>query len=110
MAKEIPKSKANPEPQLKTFTIEMPRLPTDFQGAQYGNRITVSASAQEIFLDIFQGGPEAGGRGEGRVVFVGRIILPLSLAKTVISQLQGLVERIEKDTGRELPGPEEVEA
>ena len=108
MAKETPKSEAKAEPLRKAFKVEMPRLPADFRGAQYGNRINVSASAQEIFLDLFQAGPEAGGHGEPSVVFVGRLILPLALAKTMISQLQGLVASIEKDTGMELPGPEEM--
>ena len=108
MAKDASKSKAKAEPTLMRLPIEMPRLPADFRGAQYSNHVTISASAEEIFLDLFQGGPEAGGHSEGRIVFVGRIILPLILAKTIISQLQGLVEHIEKDKGIELPGPEEV--
>jgi hypothetical protein len=87
----------------------MPKLPADFRGAQYGNIVNVSASAQEVFFDLFQGGPEAGGHGEGRIVFMGRFIFPLALAKAVISQLQGLVDSIEKDEGIKLPGPVEVE-
>ena len=107
MAKEIPKSETKAEPTLRSFKIEVPKLPDDFRGAQYGNKVTVSASAQEIFFDLFQGGPEAGGSRGGRVVFVGRFIFPLALSKTIIAQLQGLVETIEKDTGRKLPEPEE---
>ena len=107
MAKEIPKGKAKNEPLEKTFTFEKPLLPPDFLGAQYGNTVMVSASSQEVFLDLFQLGPEAGG-GEGRAIFVGRFIFPLAIAKEVISDLQQLVEKIEKDTGLELPGPEET--
>lgn len=109
MAKETTKSEAKAQPAAKTFRAELPKLPADFRGAQYGNHIALSATAQEIFFDLFQKGPEAGGHGEARVVFVGRVIFPLTLAKTVISQLQGLVEIIEKDKGTKLPGPEEVE-
>lgn len=110
MDKERAKGEAKQVPTAKTFEVEMPKLPGDFRGAQYGNSVMVGASAQEVFFDLFQGGPEAGGHREGSVVFVGRFIFPLSLAKMVISQLQGLVESIERDTGRELPGPKEVKA
>ncbi len=108
MAKERAKDVSKQEPSAKTFRIEMPRLPADFRGAPYGNHVTVSATAQEVIFDLFQSGPEAGGRGEGRIAFVGRYIFPLTLAKTVIAQLQGLVESIEKDKGIKLPSPEEV--
>ena len=107
MVKETPKSETKEKPTMKTFKIEMPKLPADFRGAQYANTVTVTASAQEVFFDLFQGGPEAGGSGEGRVVFVGRFILPLILSKKIIAQLQGLVEKIEEDTGIKLPEPEE---
>ena len=108
MAKETTKREAEEKPVTKTFKVEMQKMPVDFRGAQYGNRVTVTASVQELFLDLFQLGPEAGGRSEATAIFMGRFIFPLALAKTVISQLQGLVERIEKDRGIKLPGPEEV--
>lgn len=108
MTEETSKITAKAEVKQKQFRAEMPKLPDDFRGAQYANRVSISASAQEIFLDLFQAGPEAGGRGDARVLFVGRFILPLPLAKTVISRLQRLVESIEKDTGVALPGSEEM--
>lgn len=109
MAKETPKGETKVGPMVKTFKVEMPRLPADFREAEYANRVTVSASEQEVFFDLFQVGPEAGGHGEARIVFVRRVIFPLVLAKAVISRLQGLVDSIEKDKGIKLPGPEEVE-
>lgn len=103
MTKNAPKSEAKVGLSRKAFKVEAPKLPEEFRGAQYGNFITVSATAQEIFLDLFQGGPEAGGHGEARIVFVGRFIFPLTIAKAVIGRLQGLVESIEEDTGIKLP-------
>lgn len=103
----MPKGEATKGIASKRIELELPRLPADFREAQYGNRITVSATAEEVFLDLFQLGPEAGGHGEASVVFMGRLIFPLTLAKTVISQLQNLVKKIERDTGIKLPGPEE---
>ena len=107
MAKETPESGTKAEPTLRSFKIEIPKFPDDFRGDQYANEVNVSASAQEVFFDLFQGGPEAGGSGGGRVVFVGRFIFPLALSKTIIARLQGLVETIEKDTGIKVPEPEE---
>ncbi len=108
MAKETSQSGAKAGVVGKAFKVEMPKLPADFREAQYGNRINVSATTQEIFFDLFQVGPEAGGHGEARIAFMGRFIFPLTLATTVISRLQVIVESIEKDTGVELPRPEEV--
>lgn len=108
MAKEPVKRKAKKESTATHYKVEIPKLPTDFRGAQYGNKILMSASAEEIFFDLFQLGPETGGSGEGSIIFVGRFIFPLALVKTVISRLQNLVGRIEKDLQIELPGPEEL--
>lgn len=109
MAKDTAKARAKEKPTAVTFRFEPPKLPADFRGAQYGNLITVSASTQEVFLDLFQLGPEAGGHSEeGKAIFVGRFIFPLAIAKELISELQSLVESIEKDKGIKLPGPEEV--
>ena len=107
MAKKTQKREAKKEPVRKSLEAGAPTFPADFRGAQYGNQVTISASAQEVFLDLIQLGPEAGTRPEGTAIFVGRFIFPLTLAKTVVSELQSLVERIEKDTGIKLPEPEE---
>lgn len=107
MADETIKDEPKEEVIGKVLQVEMPHLPADFRGAPYGNTVLVSASANEIFLDLFQGGPEAGHRREAKVVFVGRFVFPLTIAKGVISQLQRLVDSIEKDKGIILPGPEE---
>ena len=108
MAKKTSK-KEEQGPVIKFHKVQRPELPSDFQGAQYANKLTVAASAQEVFLDLFQLGPGAGGDGESSAIFVGRFIFPLMLAKELISDLHMLVERIESDTGLTLPEPEEME-
>ncbi|MFC2001395.1 hypothetical protein ACFLUZ_02695 [Chloroflexota bacterium] len=108
MAKRVKMVKASGGPGRLTLELEKPTLPADFRGAQYGNKVTIGATSQEVFLDLLQLGPEAGGGGEGRAIFVGRFIFPLIIAKGLISDLQRFVNSIERDTGVKLPEPEEL--
>lgn len=103
MTKDLKRKVTKEEPKVYPLQAETPKLPDDYRGAQYANHITVAGTEEEIIFDLFQGGSEAGGRVEARVVFVSRLIFPIGIAKQIISRLQGLVNKIEEDTGRIIP-------
>lgn len=94
-------------PSKTHYQLDAPKLPSNFTGAMYGNRLSVSATAQELFLDIHQIVPETGSRGEAVTVFMGRFIMPLALAKTLLAEVGGIVTQIEADEGVVLPEPQE---
>ena len=108
MANKTPKSNGGRKATRKQYEVELPKLPSDFLGAQYGNRLEMSASAQELYIDLFQIAPDTGGRGVAVTTFMGRFIIPLVIAKKFSSDVQQLVEQIEEDTGVQLVETEEV--
>jgi len=72
--------------------------------------VSLAATGEELFLDLVQISPETGGRGVAVAIFMGRFILPLSRSKQLLADLEGLIERVEKDTGQQLPAPREVDS
>lgn len=89
----------------KRTSGELTKLPPNFTGGKYANLITFGGTANEIYIDFWQVGPEAGGRPEGRADFIDRFIFPLSIARETADDLRNIAESIQHDIEKDTVVP-----
>ena len=69
----------------------------------YANYASISATANELFIDYFMISPKIASTSDVQIEHVKRVVTPISIAKGLASAIANTIAQYEEDTGNTLP-------